>query len=113
MLPDVYMSKCKRAKSLVLNATLDSMRVDLVNNKGIPPPWILSGFLITKSALKGEYTRVYDYQLELLRSNPRSTFVVSLNPKFENKVFERFYVCYDACKKGFITSCRRVIGLDG
>jgi hypothetical protein len=43
MIVVVSLSKCKRTKSLVLKTTLDSM--------------------------KGEYTRVYDYQLELLRSN--------------------------------------------
>jgi hypothetical protein len=37
-LDDVSLSKCKRAKSLVLNAALDSM--------------------------KGEYTRAYDYKAE-------------------------------------------------
>jgi hypothetical protein len=87
-LADVSISKCKRAKSLVLNVALDGM--------------------------KGEYTRVYDYQAELLRSNPGSTIVVCLNSEFEDrKVFERFYCCFDACKKGFLAGCRRVIGLDG
>lgn len=66
MIVVVSLSKFKRAKSLVLKTTLDSM--------------------------KGEYTRVYDYQLELLRSNPRSTIVVCLNLEFEDNVFERFYV---------------------
>jgi len=80
-LADVSISKCKRAKSLVLNAALDGM--------------------------KGEYTRVYDYQAELLRSNPGSTIVVCLNAEFEDrKVFERFYCCFDACKKGFLAGCK-------
>ncbi|CAO2036270.1 unnamed protein product [Urochloa humidicola] len=87
-LADVSISKCKRAKSLVLNAALDGV--------------------------KGEYTRVYDYQAELLRGNPGSTVVVCLNAEFKDrKVFERFYCCFDACKKGFLAGCRRVIGLDG
>lgn len=87
MLADVSIAQCKRAKQLVLKAALDAMR--------------------------GEYSRVYDYQLELMRSNPGSTIVVCLNPEFEEKVFERFYVCFDGCKKGFQAGCRRVIGLDG
>ncbi|KAK3142619.1 hypothetical protein QOZ80_4BG0349030 [Eleusine coracana subsp. coracana] len=33
--------------------------------------------------------------------------------KVMEKVFQRFYVCFDACKKGFLAGCRRVIGLDG
>ena len=88
LLADVSIAKCKRAKSLVLKAALDSM--------------------------KGEYTRVYDYQAELLRSNPGSTVVVCLDPEIEDRhVFERFYICFDALKKGFKAGCRRVIGLDG
>ena len=67
-LDDVSLSKCKRAKSLVLNAALDGM--------------------------KGEYTRVYDYQAELLRSNPGSTIVVCLNAEFEDRKV-RFYCCFD------------------
>jgi len=27
--------------------------------------------------------------------------------------FDRFYVCFDACKRGFLAGCRKVIGLDG
>ncbi|WVZ79281.1 hypothetical protein U9M48_026882 [Paspalum notatum var. saurae] len=87
MMADVFISKCKRAKALVLKEALDSMR--------------------------GEYSKVYDYQMELLRSNPGSTVVVCLDPEFEEKVFERMYICFDACKKGFLAGCRRVIGVDG
>jgi len=88
MMADVSISKCKRAKSLVLQKALDAM--------------------------KGEYSKVYDYQLELLRSNPGSTVVVCLDPEIEDKqVFERFYVCFDGLKKGFMAGCRKVIGLDG
>jgi len=84
----VLISKCKRAKSLVLQQALDAM--------------------------KGEYSRVFDYQLELLTKNPGSVVVVCLDPEIEDrKVFERFYVCFDACKKGFLAGCRKVIGLDG
>jgi hypothetical protein len=85
---DVSISKCKRAKSIVQQKALDAM--------------------------KGEYSRVYDYQLELLRSNPGSTIVVTLDLEIEDKqVFERFYVYFDGLKKGFLAGCRKVIGLDG
>ncbi|WVZ75375.1 LOW QUALITY PROTEIN: hypothetical protein U9M48_023431 [Paspalum notatum var. saurae] len=87
MLVDVSIAKCKRAKSIVLNAALDAMR--------------------------GKYKRVYGYREELLRSNTGSIVVVCLNPDFVDRVFERLYVCFDACKKGFLASCRRLIGLDG
>ena len=56
---------------------------------------------------------VFDYQLELLRSNPGNTVVVKLDLDEPQLTFMRFYVCFDACKKGFSTGYRRVIGLDG
>jgi len=85
---DVSISKCKRAKSIVLQKALDAM--------------------------KGEYSRVYDYQLELQRSNPGTTVAVCLDPEIEDKkVFEKMYVCFDALKKGLLAGCRKVIGLDG
>jgi len=64
--------------------------------------------------MKGEYSRVYNYQLELLRSNPGSIVVVTPDPEIEDKqVFERFYVCFDGLKKGFMASYREVVGQDG
>jgi len=85
MFADVSMSKVKRAKAIVLEKIFKST--------------------------KGEYARLYDYQLELLRSNPGSTVIVKVeNP---GAVFQRFYVCLDALKRGFLAGCRKVIGLDG
>jgi hypothetical protein len=52
--------------------------------------------------------------LELDRNNPGSAVVVCLNPEIKDQhVYEKLYVCFDACKKGFLAGCRRVIGLDG
>ncbi|XP_051214910.1 uncharacterized protein [Lolium perenne] len=85
---DVSISKCKAAKKIVMDKLL--------------------------SGLKEEYTKVFDYQLELLRSNPGSTIVVCLDPTImEQNIFQRFYVSFEALKKGFKAGCRKVIGLDG
>jgi len=35
------------------------------------------------------------------------------NEKDGSYVFQRFYMCFDALKKGFLAGCRKVIGLDG
>ena len=56
---------------------------------------------------------MYDYQLELLRSNPSSTIVIVKEPDVEPPTFQRMYICLDALKKGFLASSRRVVGLDG
>ena len=72
---------------------------------------------------KEQYSRIRDYCTELLRTNGGSSVLLktdienlsdreierpgrSLNP-----VFERLYVCLDACKKGFV-HCRPFIGVD-
>jgi hypothetical protein len=84
---NVSISKCKRAKSIMMHKLLDSR--------------------------KGQYARLFDYQEELLRSNPGSIVVVKLHPDNTDSVFMRMYICFDACKRGFLAGCRKVVGLDG
>jgi len=83
----VSISKLKRAKAIVMQKELD--------------------------ATKGQYQLLYRYQLELLRSNPGSTVIVKKELQLEPPVFQRMYICLDACKKGFMAGCRKVLGLDG
>ena len=51
--------------------------------------------------------------MELLRSNSGSTVVINKLPDVQEPTFWRMYVCFDACKKGFMAGCRKVVGLDG
>ncbi|RYQ96300.1 hypothetical protein Ahy_B08g092005 isoform C [Arachis hypogaea] len=61
-----------------------------------------------------QYGLVWDYANELLTSNPGSTIQVSVIPMPESPpMFDHFYVCLDACKRGFKAGCRPLIGLDG
>ena len=87
MFADVSISKIKKAKSIIMDRMYNCTR--------------------------GEYSRVFDYQLELMRSNPGSTVIVKLDTDEPEPTFQRFYVCLDALKKGFKAGCRRVVGLDG
>ncbi|WVZ77343.1 LOW QUALITY PROTEIN: hypothetical protein U9M48_025221, partial [Paspalum notatum var. saurae] len=87
MFVDVSLSKLKRAKAIVLKKALD--------------------------ATKGQYEMLYDYQLELIRSNPGSTVVINKEDNMDPPVFKRIYICLDACKRGFMVGCRKIIGLDG
>jgi len=36
-----------------------------------------------------------------------------LNPEYDFPVFQKIYVCFDACKKCFIAGCLKVTGVDG
>jgi alpha-galactosidase len=87
MFANVTMSKLKRAKALVMKKAFD--------------------------ATKGQYSRLYDYQMELLRSNPGSTVIVHKEDNVEPPIFRRMYICLHACKEGFKAGCRKVVGLDG
>lgn len=87
MFANVHISKIKKAKAIVVPRMMD--------------------------AQFGEYGKFFDYWNELLRSNPGSMVIVKLHPDFDKPTFYRFYVCFEACRKGFLAGCRKVIGLDG
>ncbi|KAL4318980.1 hypothetical protein GQ457_18G014420 [Hibiscus cannabinus] len=58
---------------------------------------------------KGQYARIYEYLLELRTTNPGTTTICHLDAR----LFQRMYVCLQACKNGFIQGCRRIICVDG
>ncbi|CAH9085308.1 unnamed protein product [Cuscuta epithymum] len=64
-----------------------------------------------KGNIEAEYNNLEDYKAEILRSNAGNTCILQI--KQPSDVFERFYVCFDSCKRGFLEGCRRLIGIDG
>lgn len=86
MFANVSVGQCKRAKAFVFRKIYESTR--------------------------GEYSRIFDYQLELLRSNPGSTVVVKLDTDQPSPIFKRIYICLAACKQGFLTGCTKVVQPD-
>ena len=52
------------------------------------------------------------YGEELIRSNPNSTVIVKCGMSEQGPVFERIFVCLEACKAAFAYTCRPLIGLD-
>ncbi|KAL4333121.1 hypothetical protein GQ457_07G008980 [Hibiscus cannabinus] len=52
--------------------------------------------------------KIYDYLSELRLTNPGTTTMCQL----DDRVFQRMYICLQACKEGF-KSCRPIICLDG
>ena len=61
-----------------------------------------------------QYANLWDYCNELLTSNHGSTVKMQcVDMGGAVSKFKRLYICLDACKKGFIGSCRPIVGVDG
>ncbi|KAK8661611.1 hypothetical protein V6N13_091209 [Hibiscus sabdariffa] len=79
----VSLSKCLRAKNCALETVIGNH--------------------------KAQYSKIYDYLAEIRTSNPGSTTILHL----DNRLFQRMYICLQACKQGFKGACRPIICLDG
>ena len=64
---------------------------------------------------KEQFIHLHDYVQEVVVSNPGSTCLVKSNKdNLDNlNLFERFYVCFNGCKQGWIKGCRPIIRMDG
>ncbi|KAK8649083.1 hypothetical protein V6N13_129819 [Hibiscus sabdariffa] len=58
---------------------------------------------------KQQYGLLYDYLGELRLTNPGTTTIC----KLDDRVFEKVYICMQACKEGFKAGCRPIISLNG
>uniref|UniRef100_A0A2N9FBT4 Uncharacterized protein n=1 Tax=Fagus sylvatica TaxID=28930 RepID=A0A2N9FBT4_FAGSY len=70
---------------------------------------------LINGSCKEQYAQLGDYSEELIRSNPGSNSIIHTErpqPHLQPR-FGRFYICLDACKRGFLAGCRPFIGLDG
>ncbi|XP_062013910.1 uncharacterized protein LOC133730285 [Rosa rugosa] len=71
----------------------------------------------TKRLKEGHYIDQYNnlvaYRKELLRSNPGLTVEIKTCMDGDIRRFQRMYICFAACKNGWMNGCRPIIGLDG
>jgi len=73
----------------------------------------LSALEVIHGASDEKYAHLRNYAEELLRSNPGSSVKIQCKPGVGGFIFERMHVCFNACKRTFVRSCRLLIGLDG
>ncbi|XP_010534667.1 PREDICTED: uncharacterized protein LOC104810169 [Tarenaya hassleriana] len=83
----VSMSKCFKARSLALKIVREDQEV--------------------------QFRKLWDYELELQRSNPNTSTEIGTKPTPGQEVFHRFYVCFEVLRDSWKRHCRPVIGLDG
>ncbi|CAL9010838.1 unnamed protein product [Prunus brigantina] len=83
-----------------------------VSNHQIYKAKNLSKVIIEGSYVE-QYARLWDYAEELKKANKGSTVILKNKMKGNKPVFERIYVCLEACKRGFLAGCRPLIGIDG
>jgi len=59
-----------------------------------------------------QYAHLRSYAEEIRRSNPNSIVIIKCGESDVGPVFERIYICLEACMAAFATTCRPLIGLD-
>ena len=69
-----------------------------------------------KDGHETHFSRIWDYQAEVMRTNPESKVVIETIPgatPTSKQRFDRMYVCFTSQRETWIESCRPIIGLDG
>ena len=69
-----------------------------------------------KASHEAHFSRIWDYDAELHKTNPGTiTEIVTIpgaTPRHKQK-FDRIYVCFEAQRAAWKSTCRPIIGLDG
>ncbi|BFG33337.1 hypothetical protein CerSpe_196110 [Prunus speciosa] len=68
---------------------------------------------IVEGSYSKQYEVLWDYCHELRTRNVRSTVIIKSEMEGDRPRFQRIYICFAACKKGFLDGCRHVVCLDG
>ena len=80
---------------------------------------------LLENQLDQEYAKLPAYVNEICKTNPRNTACLTVLEKIDElnanlvtqyqpqPIFDKIYFAFDAIKKGFLSGCRRVLGLDG
>ncbi|XP_019184504.1 PREDICTED: uncharacterized protein LOC109179472 [Ipomoea nil] len=72
--------------------------------------------LLVTGSQNHQYNLLLDYCEELKKTNPGTSVKLILDNTYSmegRSRFKRLYICYGACKEGFLNGCRPLIGVDG
>ncbi|XP_024178075.1 uncharacterized protein LOC112183998 [Rosa chinensis] len=83
-----------------------------ISHKQVVRARILAALM--NSGNEADQYNLLETSVEVLRqSNPGSTIELVTDMDGGVRKFKRFYVCFDACKRGWMAGCRPIVGLDG
>lgn len=63
--------------------------------------------------LHKQFSRLWDYEFELRRSNPVTTTEIQTIHSGGEHQLNQFYVCFHILRESWLKTCRPIIGLDG
>ncbi|KAK3224560.1 hypothetical protein Dsin_011585 [Dipteronia sinensis] len=110
-----YTNQLRRGGNFKMSHFLSQLRKDYVEQPSRSQVYRakLKAGEIIEGSLSTQYAKLWDYAEELKKTNPGSTVVIDteLGPDDKNK-FKRIYICFNACKQGWLHGCRKIIGLD-
>ena len=74
--------------------------------------WRAKGIIVDmlKGDANDEFAKLWRYILKIRKAHEGNTALLETN---EDHTFKRIYISFDACKRGFLAGCRRVVGFDG
>ncbi|XP_015945755.1 uncharacterized protein LOC107470847 [Arachis duranensis] len=95
-------------------ATYFKRRCDLNLNKSSLTRAFIDAQNVVYGDAVAQYLRLRDYAETLLKSNSGSTIKIGVSLQLDSDpIFEKIYVYFDKCKKGFKAGCQPLINLDG
>jgi hypothetical protein len=110
--------KMKVARKVTVGEIIDEVRVNFSTGittwRGWKARQIAQGIVEGDASM--QFNKLYRWSAELRRVDPGNTCVFALDPPAGGVVpprFQRFYLCLQGCKRGFLQGCRPFIGLDG
>ncbi len=106
-----YLENVRSDPDISITALRDQINRDF--NLDVPRTKVWRGIKKALQIIRGDekiqFAKLADYGGELRRTNPGSMFKLHL----KNLVFQRVFICLEACKEGFLAGCRPIIGVDG